>query len=129
MDVFIKCVIVIFFSCVLVTGCQSNARQEDDIENVLINSNIDNDISQNEHKMCDYLSSKYEEYLSELEGIETVNSPSGGTLRMVTNAIGVYNTSNKSSGQGPSAYCFNSAFRCFSNALYFVKQSRYLRSN
>ena len=73
MDVFIKCVIVIFFSCVLVTGCQSNARQEDDIENVLINSNIDNDISQNEHKMCDYLSSKYEEYLSELEGIETVN--------------------------------------------------------
>ncbi len=73
MGVFIKSVIVIFFSCVLVTGCQSNARQEDDIENVLINSNIDNDISQNEHRMCDYLSSKYEEYLSELEGIETVN--------------------------------------------------------
>ena len=31
------------------------------------------------------------------ENLQTVNSPSGGVLRMVTNAIGVYNTSKTSS--------------------------------
>ena len=31
------------------------------------------------------------------EGLKTVNSPSGGSLRMVTNAVGVYNTNKTSS--------------------------------
>lgn len=69
---FLKTILFLVFLCVLLMGCGTPV-QTSDVQTVSINTDTCDNSSQKDAKVCEYLSATYEEYISEMKGVETVN--------------------------------------------------------
>lgn len=68
----LKTISFFVFPCVLLIGCGTTV-QTSNVQTVSINTDTCDNPSQKDAKVCEYLSATYEEFISEMEGIEAVN--------------------------------------------------------